>query len=109
VLSLICDIPHGASLSIAYIAWLKYHSKKASDKIQKLGHLLYRDPSIENTINNIEQFFKSIGCPINFKEANIDTNKYSLILNTMLKNKVGGEFYKLSEEDITNIFYLMSA
>jgi len=107
ILSLICDIPHGASLSIAYPAWMKFHKKLASEKINLLGNLLFGTNSTDDTINKLEEFFKNIGSPVKLSEAGINKEAHDQILNTMIKNKVSGYVYKMNDEDIKAIFELM--
>lgn len=108
VLSLLYDIPHGASLSIVYPAWLKHHQKNAKDKILKLGAKIFGVNSTIKTVECFENFFKSLNCPVSLKDALIPFEKYDEILNTMLKIKVSGSAYALSHIDIKNIFSLMS-
>ena len=108
ILSLLFDIPHGASLSIVYPAWLKYHLSIAENKIKQLGIQVFNEYSPEKTVIKFEEFFKSINCPVSLQDAGIGKDKYSLILETMKRNKVNGSAFKLSETDIEGIFKLMA-
>ncbi len=40
-LSVLYDTPHGASLSIAYPAWLKLMKKRIPERIKRLANLIF--------------------------------------------------------------------
>jgi len=107
VLSLLFDVPHGASLTIVYPAWLKYHSEKAKERIEKLGTLLFNNPSVDNTILGIEQFFVKIGCPVRLAEAGIASSAKSKIIKVMKKNSSSGTSWLLTAEDYPELLRLM--
>ncbi len=107
VLSLLFDVPHGATLTIVYPAWLKYHSLKAKERIEKLGTLLFNNPSVENTISGLEQFFITIGCPVRLSEAGIPSSAIPKIINVMTKNYVSGTSWLLTSDDYPGLMKLM--
>jgi alcohol dehydrogenase YqhD (iron-dependent ADH family) len=97
--SLLYDIAHGASLSIAYPAWLKLQKERIPEKIKQLGIQLFGVSSADETIAELEKFFKSIGCPHSLKEAGISSSDKNELLEVMKHNKVSGGNHKLNEED----------
>ncbi|PLW99538.1 MAG: NADH-dependent alcohol dehydrogenase [Marinilabiliales bacterium] len=99
VLSLLYDIPHGASLSIAYPAWLKLMKNKHEDKINRLGEEVFDCFQADDTISGFEGFFKAIGSPIRLSEINIGKEKHTEILKQMKLNKVSGYVNKLEEKN----------
>lgn len=107
VLSLLFDTPHGASLSIAYPAWLKIMKDRIPVRIYELGKALYDVENADETIARTEKFFKSIGCPVKFEEIGIGKENQQHILDVMLLNKVSGMNHKLSNEDLAEILTLM--
>ncbi|MDP4265868.1 MAG: iron-containing alcohol dehydrogenase [Bacteroidota bacterium] len=106
-LSLIYDIAHGASLSIAYPAWLRFHKEKAKERISYLGRELFNVEDPEETISRLENFFKSIGSPIRLKEAGINEDQHKKLYSLFVKNKVGGSNYTLKNSDYKTIIELM--
>ena len=98
-LSFLYDLPHGATLSIAYPAWLRLQSERIPQRIQKLGKELFGTPDLEETIQKLEAFFSSLGSPIRTIETGIDTSKKQEILNQMNKNKVTGMHHALDDND----------
>lgn len=109
ILSLLYDTPHGASLTIAYPAWMKLHREKAADRIGKLGKNLFGTNDVDETIKGFENFFKSIGCPVRLSEAAIPNGETGKIISFLGKNKVSGANYKLSEIDYQILLDNMTA
>jgi alcohol dehydrogenase YqhD (iron-dependent ADH family) len=106
-LSLLFDTPHGASLSIAYPAWLKVQKEKMPDRIVQLGKAVFGVNSADDTIDVLESFFRSLESPVRLSEAGISSEKKPVILETMIKNKVRGSNFKLTQEELAEIVELM--
>jgi len=108
-ISYIYDTPHGATLSIAYPAWLKFHESKIEKRISQLGKILFNENNItaEKTIRKLEDFFKSIDCPTRLKELGFIEYDKNKILSNMIKTNVSGMNYKLTHDDLTHIAELM--
>lgn len=102
VLSLLYDLPHGATLSIAYPAWLKLFENRIPERIIELGENLFGVKTSEETISHFESFFKSLNCPLKLSETGIEYDK-KIILKTMKLNKVTGFTHKISIEDYNKI------
>ncbi|MFW5759088.1 MAG: iron-containing alcohol dehydrogenase [Bacteroidota bacterium] len=101
-LSVVYDVPHGASLSIAYPAWLKLQKDRIPERIKQLGAALFEASTVEDTIFKIEYLFKSLQAPLTMKEAGYDIaseNDKEKIKSVMFKNKVNGLHYPISEND----------
>ncbi|MBN3035171.1 MAG: iron-containing alcohol dehydrogenase [Bacteroidales bacterium] len=103
VISLLYDTPHGATLSIAYPAWLKRLSLRIPDRIATLGQNLFGVTTTEQTIEELERFFRRIQCPVRLPDAGIGEEKKAEVLGQMLKNETDGMNHKLTEEDIRAI------
>lgn len=99
VLSFLYDTPHGATLSITYPAWLKCMRNKIPERISNLGEHLFNDPSYDHVIENLENFFRSIGSPVRLKEAGIDVKKQAEILDMMNTQRASGRSYILNNKD----------
>ncbi|MEZ5081945.1 MAG: iron-containing alcohol dehydrogenase, partial [Bacteroidales bacterium] len=107
VLSVLFDTAHGATLSVVYPAWLKVQKDKIPDRITQLGKAVFGVNTANETINSLETFFSSIASPVRLSDAGISSDKKQLILDTMLKNKVRGANFKLTEEEMGSIVELM--
>ena len=99
VLSLLYDIPHGATLSIVYPAWLKLMKKRIPQRIARLGELLFGNPNIDNTIQELIRFFVFIKTPVYLSDVHLDNTHKGEILNQMVKNRASGMVHQLTKED----------
>ncbi len=107
ILSYLYDTPHGATLTIASLAWMKMQKERIPDRITKLGEHLFGTKTPEDTISRLTEFFQSIGCPVNLEDIRIGKDKKEEILNLMIRNQVDGIVHKLSDEDREKIAELM--
>jgi alcohol dehydrogenase YqhD (iron-dependent ADH family) len=108
-LSVLYDIPHGASLSIVYPAWLRFHLNKIPDRIAELGKNLFGTVTAEDTITRLEAFFREIKSPVNLGEAGIDASvKGEEIIRTLQKNRAGGNHHKFTDNDYRELVRLMA-
>jgi len=103
ILSLLFDIPHGATLSVVYPAWLKLMKDRIPQRIQEFGKAVFNTSTAEETISAMENFFKSIEAPVRMNEIEIGKDKKTEIVDMMIKNKVNGMYLKLSKEDIEKV------
>ena len=106
-ISYLYDTPHGATLSIAYPAWLKLQKDRIPERIKKLGNQLFGIDSIDETISKLEDFFKSIDCPVKLSDINISKNKQKEITDQMLKTQINGMVHEFSDNDRAKIVELM--
>ncbi|MCK5338707.1 MAG: iron-containing alcohol dehydrogenase [Bacteroidales bacterium] len=107
VLSVLYDVPHGASLSIAYPAWLRLHKDRSADRIIQLGKNLFNVSTVDETINQLEDFFTSIGSPIRLSQTSYGDYSESKIIDTLRSNKASGMHHRLSGEDHNRLVEIM--
>ena len=106
ILSLLHGVPHGASLSIIFPAWMKHLNVKAEKQISRLGSLLFGNGDVDATILRFEEFFARIGSPVRLSQVGIGEEKFEEIIQFMIRNKVEGRSYKLAEDDYRKIMEL---
>ncbi len=109
-LSVKWDVPHGASLSIAYPAWLTIQEKRIPERIIALGKALFDVSTTGETIQHLTAFFASLKSPVTLRDAEIvmkDADTSSLF-EIMRKNKVNGLAHKLTEADYKELIDLMA-
>jgi alcohol dehydrogenase YqhD (iron-dependent ADH family) len=103
-LSLLYDIPHGASLTIVYPAWLKFARDRIPERITFLGSMLFEENlTADDSISRIEHLFRSLGCPVRLSEMGIPVSERERIIESMIVNKASGTNVKLEEEDYPGI------
>ena len=102
-LSLLYDIPHGASLTIVYPAWMRYIKDRIPERIAFLGSNLFNQTlDADESINQDRRILPaSIGCPDeSYRTLNIPpTDRQKIIYETMVINKVSGANLKLKVPD----------
>jgi alcohol dehydrogenase YqhD (iron-dependent ADH family) len=109
VLSVLYDIAHGASLSVAYPAWLRLHLDRDPERIAELGRKLFGTVTPEDTIDSLESFLKKIGSPVRLSECGINADeKGEEIFRVMKSNKVGGNHHKLEDNDYRELIRFMA-
>ncbi len=107
VLSLLHDVPHGASLTIVYPAWLRHFRDRLGDRIAQLGTALFDTPlTAAESIDRIESFFRSIGCPVRLSEQGVAGEAREAILRSMIHSRVNGGHMKMQAEDYEKIIDL---
>ena len=106
-ISLLFDTAHGATLSIAYPAWLELHKKRIPERILKLGENLFGVQTVDDTIAGFKNFFRKTGSPVKLSEIGIGSEQRQIIINQMNKNKVSGMHHALSENDRKTLASMM--
>ncbi|MDP4093973.1 MAG: iron-containing alcohol dehydrogenase [Bacillota bacterium] len=119
-LSATYDCTHGAGLAVVFPAWMTYNMKHDVNRFAQLAvrvwgcQMDFANP--ENTaragIKALKEFLKSIGMPVNFKELgakeeDIDQMAHTACYGNGRSGTIGG-FAKLSEDDVKNIYRLMT-
>ncbi len=107
ILSILYDTAHGASLSIAYPAWLKFFQEKLPDRMKKLGELVFDTSDADIMIKKFEEFFVSINSPIRLQEIGLNLENKKEIIELMKKNKVSGMYHKITEAEVDAVVELM--
>lgn len=107
ILSFLYDIPHGASLTIFYPAWLKLQKERLADKISNLGQEVFLTYDVDATIAQLEGFFRQIECPTRLDHTQIENVNTNEIVRLMVKNKAGGFAHTLTAEDYEKLVSLI--
>lgn len=109
VLSVLYNVAHGASLSVAYPAWLRLHKDRIPGRIAELGINLFQTTTADQAIECLESFFISIKSPVRLSEIGIDAKiKGEEIYQTLLSVKAGGNHHPLKAEDYRELIRLMA-
>lgn len=107
ILSLLYDMPHGATLSVAYPAWFKLQKDRIPKRLSRLAELVFDNPDIDEFITKTGKFFTSINSPVSLKSEGFAETEKEIILNLLINNNVTGNNYKLSENDLKQLVEFM--
>lgn len=106
ILSLLYDVPHGASLTIVYPAWFKLQRDRLAERISNLGQNVFNTGDVDLVIERLESFFRLLDCPVRLSEI-IDNANADEIVRVMKQNKAASFVHKLDHEDYKQIVDLM--
>ncbi|MCL2196923.1 MAG: iron-containing alcohol dehydrogenase [Treponema sp.] len=118
-LSALFEIAHGAGLAIIFPAWMKYNLKEDTEaaSVARLARFAVKVWGVDGAFYNLEQaalegilrmenFFKSIGMPVRFADANIDPARIPEMAKRVVYFGTIGNFRKLDEKDAEAIYKL---
>jgi alcohol dehydrogenase YqhD (iron-dependent ADH family) len=100
-LSVLWDIPHGASLSIAYPAWMELQKDRIPGRIEALGKALFGTGTPSAIIEETKAFFSLLRSPLSLGQMGIHPTKKEIdeLVKVMGANKVDGLAHRLSRQD----------
>ena len=107
ILSLLYDVPHGASLTIVYPAWLRLQKENLAHRIKFLGLNLFGTEDVEETTDRIEAFFRELGCPVRLNEIVSEKINPDDIFRVMVHNRAATYVHRLTQDDYKEIIELM--
>lgn len=113
-ISAIYDIAHGAGLAIIFPAWMKYVYKKDISRFARFAVRVWGmefdffnpEKTAMEGIEKLASFFKEIGMPITFKEADIPYDRFEEMARKCTKNGPVGNFVRLDKVDVVKILNL---
>ena len=106
-ISLLFDTAHGATLSIAYPAWLKLHADRIPERILKMGKALFGATTVNESIEELEKAFQSLESPIRLSDINLAKADGEKIKQQFLKNNISGVHHQLNAEDYNSLISFM--
>lgn len=114
-LSALYDVAHGAGLSVMFPAWMKYVYETDIDRFVQFATRIWgveeshdkRETALRG-IKALEDFYVSLGLPINFEELGAKREDISKLVEVLNINSGGtiGAFKVLNMDDATKIYEL---
>ena len=105
-LSALFDIAHGAGLAIIFPAWMKYNISVNPHRFERFAKKVWGVNSAQEGISQMEDFFKLIGMPVRFSDANIDPAQIPEMAKRVVHFGQIGNYRKLDEKDAEAIYRL---
>jgi len=110
--SALFDTAHGAALSIIFPAWMKYNIKEDTARFARFASKVWGvdgayydlEQAAQEGIFRMKNFFRSIGLPVSFADAKIDTSRAGEMAQRAVRLGPLGNFRKLGEKDIEAIY-----
>jgi len=113
-LTALFGIAHGAGLAVIFPAWLRYNIKEDTPRLARFAAKVwgvdgafydYEQAALEG-IFRMENFFRSIGMPVCFADANIDPSRIPEMAKRAVHFGSIGNYRKLNESDAEAIYRL---
>jgi alcohol dehydrogenase YqhD (iron-dependent ADH family) len=113
-LSALFDLAHGAGLAIIFPAWIRYNIKEDTKRLARFAAKVwgvegayydYEQAALEGVLH-MEDFFRSIGLPVRFSEANIDPSFIEEMAKRVVHFGPFGNYRKLDVDDAMAIYKL---
>lgn len=110
----IYDIAHGAGLAIVFPAWMQYVHQHDLGRFVQYAEAVWgipkegrdEDAVARAAIEATKRFFKQLGMPISFEDANIPTDKIEEMADKTVENGPVGGFVKLDKGDVIRILQI---
>lgn len=106
-LSVLYDVPHGASLAVVYPAWMEHFKHQISDKLVRLGNEIFHTSSADETISCFKNYFHQIGAPTSLNEVGLNAGHKTDIIENLIFTKTTGDNFQMKRADFEKIFDLM--
>lgn len=97
-LSLIYGVPHGASLSVVYPAWMQWMAAYKPQVMQKYAKEMFGADDISEAIERTRFIFSKLLCPVNLRELHLRSYSNDELFRSLIHNNVGGMVYPMDEE-----------
>jgi len=113
-LSALFDIAHGAGLAIVFPAWMRFNIKEDTLRFARFAAKVwgvdgafydFEQAAMEGIIR-MENFFRSIGMPARFADANLDTSRIPEMAKRVVHFGAVGNYRKLDEKDAEAVYRL---
>jgi alcohol dehydrogenase YqhD (iron-dependent ADH family) len=113
-LTALFGIAHGAGLAIMFPAWIKYNIKEDTKRFARFAAKVwgvdgafydFEQAALEGVFR-MENFFKSIGMPVRFADANIDSARIGEMAKRVVHFGPIGNYQKLDEKAAEAIYRL---
>jgi alcohol dehydrogenase YqhD (iron-dependent ADH family) len=113
-LSALYDLAHGAGLSIIFPAWMQYNIQVDAPRMARFaakvwgvdGAFYDYEQAAREGIFRMKNFFRSIGLPVSFKDANLPVDRIPEMARRVVRFGPAGNYRKLDEKDVEAIYRL---
>lgn len=109
VFSLLYDVPHGATLSAVYPAWLRLMKDRIPERIVAFGKAVFGTETCDECISEVEKMYASFLSPVNLQQLKLSQYSRKDVVEHLVKSKASGYFHKLDANDYERILDLMES
>lgn len=106
-LSVLYDIPHGATLAVVMPAVLRFRLTEIESPLRQMGKEVFGVKSASLAIDALKSFYASLGVPVSLRGLNLTDQNIDALKSLINRNKARGRDYDLSDEERNAIVDLM--
>ncbi|MBN6066858.1 iron-containing alcohol dehydrogenase [Aggregatibacter actinomycetemcomitans] len=106
-MSAICDVPHGAGLSVVMPAWMLWYKDRNPKQFERFAKQIFGLASAEEGIAALKAWFDKIGTPTRLAQLNIQGEVLDAVIDNATQNAVKSKMNELYTKDaIREVFEL---
>lgn len=106
-MSAVCDVPHGAGLSVVMPAWMTWYKENNRPQFERFAREVFGVKTAEEGIQALKQWFDKIGTPTRLSQLKIEDDSLVKVIDNAYNNAINWKMDQLyTKEVITQIFDL---
>lgn len=87
-MSAICDVPHGAGLSVVMPAWMTWYHDRNPKQFQRFAKEIFGLSTAEQGIEALRAWFNKIGTPTTLGQLNINEHELKRVIDNAAQNAI---------------------
>jgi len=85
-LSAICNVPHGAGLSVVMPAWMRWYKEKNEAQFARFAKTIFGLDDANKGIDALEAWFNKVGTPTKLSQMGIDAQTLEAVIDNATEN-----------------------
>lgn len=85
-LSAICNVPHGAGLSVVMPAWMRWYKEKNEAQFARFAKTIFGLDDASQGIDALEAWFNKVGTPTKLSQMNISRATLDVVIENATEN-----------------------
>ncbi|SCB99298.1 MULTISPECIES: iron-containing alcohol dehydrogenase [Snodgrassella] len=99
-MSAICDVPHGAGLSVVMPAWMTWYHDRNPKQFQRFSKEIFGLSTAEQGIEALRAWFNKIGTPTTLEQLNINQQDLKLIVDNAAQNAIDWQMSNIYSKQV---------
>ncbi len=106
-LSAICDVPHGAGLSVVMPAWMTWYKDQNRPQFERFAREIFGLQSAEEGIAALKAWFDKIGTPTTLTKLGVNDEQLAAVIDNAVQNAIDWQMSETyTKTAITEVFDL---
>ncbi|KGQ70883.1 butanol dehydrogenase [Chelonobacter oris] len=106
-MSAVCDVPHGAGLSVIMPAWMKWWKNRNPTQFERFANEIFGLQTADQGIDALKAWFDKIGTPTTLAQLNIEGQVLDKVIDNAAQNAIDWQMSDTYSKDaIREVFEL---